>query len=148
MLQGETASRLRGATELHAPGTYVFRTRYGTPWRYPDFHSDRWTPARVDAEARGLSKHATPHILRHTAVVWSLARGTDRSRVRNAGPRVQVTYDIYGGLINLHDPQMAQAMAKEMLMVRQAIVPAPPPDEVEDRKIRSGPRGVSRRRVG
>jgi len=99
---------------LHAPGTYVFRTRYGTPWRYPDFHSDRWTPARVDAEARGLSKHATPHILRHTAVVWSLARGTDRRRVRNAGPRVQVTYDIYGGSINLHDPQMAQAMAKEV----------------------------------
>ena len=135
---------------MHAPGTYVFRTRYGTPWRYPDFHSDRWTPARVDAEARGLSKHATPHMLRHTAVVWSLARGVRIEVVSEmlGHASIQVTYDIYGGLINLHDPQMAQAMAKEMLMVRQAIVPAPPPDEVEDRKIRSGPRGVSRRRVG
>ena len=150
VLQGESAVRLRQATGSHAPGTYVFRTRRGTPWRYPDFHSDRWTPARVDAEARGLSKHATPHMLRHTAVVWSLARGVRIEVVSEmlGHASIQVTYDIYGGLINLHDPQMAQAMAQEMLMVRQAIVPAPPPDEVEARKIRPGSRGVSRRRVG
>ena len=89
-------------------------------------------------------------MLRHTAVVWSLARGVRIEVVSEmlGHASIQVTYDIYGGLINLHDPQMAQAMAQEMLMVRQAIVPAPPPDEVEARKIRPGSRGVSRRRVG
>jgi hypothetical protein len=35
---------------------------------------------------------------------------------------LQITYDIYGGLINLHDPAMAQAMTRAMI----ALTPVPP----------------------
>jgi len=43
---------------------------------------------------------------------------------------------------------MAEAMAKEMLTVSKAIVAGPTRDEVENRKIRPGSRGTSRRRTG
>jgi integrase len=97
-----------------------------------------------------LIKHATPHMLRHTTVVWSLAAGVRIEVVSEmlGHASIQITYDVYGGLINLHDPVMAEAMAKEMLMVSKAIVAAPTRDEVENRKIRPGSRGTSRRRTG
>jgi len=150
VVRGADAVRLRQATEHRSPRSYVFLTRSGTPWRYPDFHSDRWLPARADAEKRGLMKHATPHMLRHTTVVWSLAAGVRIEVVSEMldHASIQITYDVYGGLINLHDPVMAEAMAKEMLTVSKAIVAGPTRDEVENRKIRPGSRGTSRRRTG
>ena len=77
----------------------------------------------------GLTKHATPHMLRHTTVVWSLAAGVRIEVVSEqlGHASLQITYDVYGGLINLHDPVMAEAMAREMLTLAQAIVPAPEP---------------------
>ncbi|MCW2528001.1 MAG: site-specific integrase [Pseudonocardiales bacterium] len=150
VIRGSEAGRLREATENLTADVYVFRTRSGTPWRYPDFHSDRWAPARSDAMKRGLTKHVTPHMLRHTTVVWSLAAGVRIEVVSEqlGHASLQITYDVYGGLINLHDPIMAEAMAKEMVTVAGAIVPRPTEAEVENRRIRPGPRGSSRRRAG
>jgi hypothetical protein len=150
VVRGEDAVRLRQAVAGHQPETYVFRTAEGNPWRYPDFHSDRWVPARNEAVRRGLTKHATPHMLRHTTVVWSLAAGVRIEVVSEqlGHASLQITYDVYGGLINLHDPVMAEAMAREMLTIAQAIVPRPDPGEIDRRTIRPVGKDGTRRRSG
>ena len=63
MVRGEDARRLHDTVADLEPEEYVFRTREGNPWRYPDFHSDRWVPARNEAVRRGLTKHATANTL-------------------------------------------------------------------------------------
>lgn len=146
---GPDAVRLHEAAAELRTDEYVFTTSQGNPWRYPDFHSDRWVPARAEAERRGLTKHVTPHMLRHTTVVWSLAAGVRIEVVSEqlGHASLQITYDVYGGLINLHDPVMAEAMAREMLTLNQAIVPAPPREDVERRPIRPlAPDGTRSRR--
>jgi integrase len=121
VVRGEDPARLQEAVADHTSDTHVFRTAMGNPWRYPDFHSDRWVPARNEARRRGLTKHATPHMLRHTTVVWSLAAGVRIEVVSEqlGDASLQITYDVYGGLINLHDPVMAEAMSREMLTVAE-----------------------------
>jgi integrase len=148
VVRGQDAIRLRESLAHHSAETYVFRTAEGNPWRYPDFHSDRWVPARDEATRRGLTKHATPHMLRHTTVVWSLAAGVRIEVVSEqlGHASLQITYDVYGGLINLHDPVMAEAMSREMLTIAQAIVPRPRRDDIDTRPIRPTARDGSRRR--
>ncbi|QIK66413.1 tyrosine-type recombinase/integrase [Nocardioides sp. HDW12B] len=148
VVRGQDAARLRRAVSSHDPDTYVFRTAQGNPWRYPDFHSDRWVPARNEAVRRGMTKHATPHMLRHTTVVWSLAAGVRIEVVSEqlGHASLQITYDVYGGLINLHDPVMAEAMSREMLTIASAVVPRPTPHDVDNRPIRpAAPDGTRRR---
>ncbi|WP_251153844.1 tyrosine-type recombinase/integrase [Cellulosimicrobium sp. Marseille-Q4280] len=149
VVTGDQASRLLSIVEGRGASEYVFVTARGNPWRYTEFHSDRWLPARREAERRGLTKKATPHMLRHTAVVWTLAAGVRIEVVSEmlGHASIQITYDIYGGLIDLHDPVMAQAMATAMTSVRQAIVPAPTRAEVDARPVRPGPRGARRLRT-
>ena len=53
VVRGEDAVRLRDAVAHPPSDAYVFRTSEGNPWRYPDFHSDRWVPARNEAVRRG-----------------------------------------------------------------------------------------------
>jgi integrase len=55
-------------------------------------------------------------MLRHTAVVWSLAAGVPIQVVSEmiGHTSLQMTYDVYGGLINLSDPAMGRAMADAM----------------------------------
>jgi integrase len=150
VVRGEDARRLHDVVAALGPNDYVFRTAEGNPWRYPDFHSDRWVPARNEAARRGLTKHATPHMLRHTTVVWSLAAGVRIEVVSEqlGHASLQITYDVYGGLINLHDPVMAEAMSREMLTIAEAIVPRPSRADVESRKIRPVAKDGSRRRSG
>lgn len=87
-------------------------------------------------------------MLRHTTVVWSLAAGVRIEVVSEqlGHASLQITYDVYGGLINLHDPLMAEAMSREMLTIAEAIVPRPSRDDVERRKIRPVSSDGSRRR--
>jgi len=138
VVRGQDAVHLRRAVASHDPSTYVFRTADGNPWPYPDFHSDRWVPARNEAARRGLAKHVTPHMLRHTTVVWSLAAGVRIEVVSEqlGHASLQITYDVHGGLINLHDPVMAEAMSQEMLTIAEAIVPRPHCEDIDGRKIR------------
>jgi integrase len=53
-------------------------------------------------------------MLRHTAVVWALEAGVKLQVVSHAlgHASIQTTYDIYGGLMDLHDPEMARALAQ------------------------------------
>jgi integrase len=120
VVTGDVAARLEAHISGLAPGEYVFRTPTGFPWRYPDFHAKRWTPTKRKAHERGLTKRITPHMLRHTTVVWSLARGVRIEVISEmiGHTSLQMTYDIYGGLINLRDPVMGQAMAAAMLASR------------------------------
>jgi integrase len=117
VVTGDVAQRLRVAVGGRATSEYVFLTREGCPWRYQHFHQRRWTPARKKAERAGLTKKITPHMLRHTTVVWSLADGVPIEKVSEmiGHASLQITYDIYGGLINLQDPAMASAMARAMV---------------------------------
>jgi len=149
VITDDLVERLREAVAELSPQEYLFVTRTGTPWRYPDFHSDRWKPARDEAMRRGLMKHVTPHMLRHTTVVWSLAAGVDIQVISNnlGHADVTITYRVYAGVLNLQDPVMAREMAKQMLIADEAIVPGPSRAEVEARKIRPGARGPGRRRV-
>ena len=111
------AQRLQIAVRGRAPSEYIFLTRGGCPWRYQHFYDRRWKPAKRAAEKAGLTKKVTPHMLRHTTVVWSLANGVPIEKVseRIGHASLQITYDIYGGLITLQDPAMARAMARAML---------------------------------
>ena len=145
VVKGQTAYGLIEAIEGRNPSEYLFVTVEGNPWRYPDFHSERWKPAVAEAKRRGLAKHATIHMLRHTAVVWALADGVPIHVVSEmlGHASIQITYDVYGGLVNVHDAQMAQAMARAMIMVEQAITPAPSQAEVDARKVRTRPRRAS-----
>ncbi len=148
-LHGDAADRLWEEVQGLGDRGYVFVTREGNPWRYPDFHSDRWAPARRDAERLGLTKHATPHMLRHTTCVWALADGIKIEVVSemlgHAG--IQITMDVYGGFIDLTDPAMAQAMAGQMLMAERALTPVADAEMLAARRVRPGRRGESRRRA-
>jgi integrase len=61
-------------------------------------------------------KRFTPHMLRHTCVVWALAQGARIEKVSEmlGHSSIQITYDIYGGLLDLRDPTVARAMAAAM----------------------------------
>ena len=89
-------------------------------------------------------------MLRHTTVVWSLAEGVPIEKVSEmiGHASLQITYDVYGGLINSHDPVMAEAMSREMPTLSEAVVPRPAQHEVESRKIRPVAKDGSRRRTG
>jgi integrase len=129
---GDVATQLQQAVAGRGPDDYVFLTRDAGPWRYGHFHERRWLPARKAAEAAGLTKKVTPHMLRHTTVVWSLAEGVPIEKVSEmiGHASLQITYDIYGGLINLHDPAMAQAMARAMITLTSAGVTTTAPSSV------------------
>jgi integrase len=150
VIDSVTADELRAVVEDREATGYVFVTRDGNPWRYPEFHSDRWAPARKEAVQHGLEKHATPHMLRHTTVVWSLAEGIRIEVISEmlGHASIQITMDVYGGFVDLTDPAMANAMAKSMLMSSNAIGSVPSSADVEARKIRPGARGVARQRTG
>jgi integrase len=150
VVTGDLAERLIARAEGINRDGYLFVTSRANPWRYPEFHSDRWRPAVTDAVTRGLPRRMTPHMLRHTTVVWALAEGVPLQVVSHmiGHASIQITYDTYGGLINLHDPEMPRAMSAAMLVSRQAIVPAPTPDEVVARPIRPGSREGRRTRSG
>jgi integrase len=149
-IHGATARRLMSRRQSLGTDDWLFVTRRGNPWRYADFYTDRWRPAVTDARHRGLERHTTPHMLRHTAVVWSLAEGVPIQVVSHmiGHASIQITFDVYGGLINLHDPEMAKAMSRAMLTSAASTVNAPTADEVALRRIRPGGRGTPRRRVG
>lgn len=108
-VQGDVALELIAAVQGRHPDEYVFRTTRGNPWRYDDFHSDRWAPAMKLAKERGLTKHMTPHMLRHTAVVWAVAAGVPLAKVSTmlGHASIGITYDRYGGLLNVQDDEMA-----------------------------------------
>lgn len=55
-------------------------------------------------------------MLRHTCVVWSLAEGVRIEQVSEmlGHASIQITYDVYGGLLDLEDPAVAHAMAVAM----------------------------------
>lgn len=87
-------------------------------------------------------------MLRYTCVVWALAEGVPIQVVSEmiGHTSLQMTYDVYGGLINLHDPVMAQAMARALLISSSAIHPPIPPTDAT-RSVRPGRRTERRRRA-
>lgn len=111
----DVAHRVRTCIEGRSPDEYLF-ARSKTPWRYEDFHYERWRPANQAARKAGIDKRLAPHMLRHTCVVWSLAEGVRIEQVSEmlGHASIQITYDVYGGLLDLEDPAVAHAMAVAM----------------------------------
>ena len=146
VVTGPLADRLRRLRTGRSSDDWLFTTARGNPWRHRDFYSDRWTPARRHAARYGLDRRFTPHMLRHTCVVWSLHRGVPIEVVSHmlGHSSIKTTYDEYGGLLHLTDDRMAQAMSAAMST--SAHVPTPTPDEVAARKVRPGTRRDVRRR--
>lgn len=148
-VEGELAHRIWAAAAGHGQDEYLFTTRSGTPWRYDDFHTDRWAPAIALAKEHNLTKHGLFHMLRHTGVVWSLADGMkiEVVSVMLGHASIQITMDRYGGLLNLKDAAMAHAMARQMAYAETAILPVNlRQEDVDARKIRPGRRGETRSR--
>ena len=116
VIKGELAQSLRGLVDGREESEYVFVSRTGKPWRYAEFFTHRWTPAREKAAEVGLTKKFTIHMLRHTSVVWSLAEGVRIDMISEmlGHASIGVTVDIYGGVLDLKDPAMASAMARAM----------------------------------
>lgn len=102
----------------------------------------RWVSARrLALQRRGLTRAVAPHLLRHTCVVWSLAEGVPiqvvSEMIGHTSP--QMTYDVHGGLVNLHDPVMAHALL--VAVKRSSRVSSRPPCELP------GPGGMASRDV-
>lgn len=115
VVSGDVARRLGEHVLGREPDEYVF-TRRKQPWRYDGFHEDRWKLACQEVAARFPGKRFTPHMLRHTCVVWALAQGARIEQVSEmlGHSSIQITYDIYGGLLDLRDPAVARVMAAAM----------------------------------
>lgn len=115
VVSGGVARRLSEHVAGRAADEYVF-TRGRQPWRYDGFHEDRWKPACAAVASKIPGKRLTPHMLRHTCVVWALAQGVRIEQVSEmvGHSSIQITYDIYGGLLDLRDPAVARAMAAAM----------------------------------
>jgi integrase len=143
-ITGQVARDVAASVNGRPHDEYVFHGRSGTPWRYPDFHENRWAGAASDAKARGLMKTPTIHMLRHTFVVWSLDAGVPIERISMllGHSSIQITHDIYGGLVNLHDPSAARAMARQMLSVPTNLENAPTAEEVATRPGRAARRAA------
>ena len=60
VITGQVAHDLKVAIAGRDPHEYVWLTRRGNPWRYPDFHTDRWTIARDAAQEMGLPPNVLP----------------------------------------------------------------------------------------
>lgn len=118
VVSGDVAERLKDHVAGRGADEYVFTGRR-QPWRYADFHEDRWKPACAAVAAKIPSKRLTPHMLRHTCVVWALDQGARIEQVSEmlGHSSIQITYDIYGGLLDLRDPAVARAMAAVMTAV-------------------------------
>jgi integrase len=111
---GKVAEELIEEVAGRDSAAFVFTTASGIPWRYNDFHYDRWLPAKYLA---GLDRiNPTPHMLRHTFVVWALEAGEDIYRVSLAvgHASVQVTQQIYSGHIDPTRNSVADVIAQQM----------------------------------
>jgi integrase len=115
VVSGGVARRLGEHIAGRGAGEFAF-TRRRQPWRYDGFHEDRWKPACKTVATTIPGKRFTPHMLRHTCVVWALAQGARIEQVSEmlGHSSIQITYDIYGGLLDLRDPTVARAMAAAM----------------------------------
>lgn len=149
---GELADTVWASVAGKRQNDYVFTSARGNPWRYPDFHTDRWTPAISLATRHGLDKHGTFHMLRHSFVVWLLADGESLPviSVRLGHASIQITMDRYGGLLDLHDAGTAKRMARQLATAQSAILPVTlGQEDVDARPIRPGRRTDRRlRRAG
>ncbi|WP_448058740.1 tyrosine-type recombinase/integrase [Cellulomonas hominis] len=126
VLTGDMAVRLTAHLAGRDANEYIFTTRGGAPWRYPEFFALRWKPARLAAEKLGLTKHALIHMLRHSFAVWSLSEGVPIQLVSEAlgHASIKITWDVYGGVLDLTDPAVARAMAASMMLASRAITPS------------------------
>lgn len=131
-IEGPLAKDLWAAVDGRPVQEYAFQTRGGYPWRYPAFHYDRW---KVAKDAAGITRiNPTPHMLRHTFVVWALNAGMPIQRVSEAvgHASIQITYDVYGGLLDKTDSGIAQAMREQLELIRYLRMTSHTINEEED----------------
>lgn len=145
---GDTARELIALMVGRSGTEYLFTTRHGNPWRYNDFHSDRWQPAVRLAERSGLAREATTfHMVRHTAAVWALAAGVAIHDVSMmlGHKDIQMTWNIYGGALHMFNPEIARKLENQTTLANRAILPVnmPTADEIAAMPVRTRPRRAS-----
>jgi integrase len=76
---------------------FVFTNPDGGFWRYGQFYEPRWVKIRKLAERNGLSKHLTPHGLRHSLLTLLASEGIDLDALRQIAGHKQIstTFDLY-----------------------------------------------------
>jgi integrase len=106
------------------PDDPVFLTPRGRMVHHANYRERVWLPA---VEAAGLAgRGLTPHGLRHTYVAWLIANGVPLTAIqRQLGHKsIQVTSDVYGGLM----PEVDERMVVASIEVWLAGVPDTVPD--------------------
>lgn len=94
----EAAAMIRRRMTGLAPGSLVLTTARGAQWHESNFRNRAWRPA---VKAANLSRHPTPHWLRHTAVVWLHNAGASlpdlQARIGHAS--ITTTIGVYGRML-------------------------------------------------
>lgn len=101
-----------------AAGDFVFTTRQGKHPQATHFRARQWARA---LRAAGITKHLTPHSLRHTGASWLLRDGTSPMVVqrRLGHESLSTTSKVYAHLLT--DDQVPAAALMDRAMARPAI---------------------------
>lgn len=115
---------LRVQIEGKGADEYVFVNRRGKPIRHNTFHGRVWTPALQRAMRekdddgdpipldKRLTKHPSPHDLRHSHASWLIAQGVPLTEIqyRLGHESIKTTSDLYGHLMPGHLERSAAAV--------------------------------------
>lgn len=76
----------------------VFTTANGGQWNYANFRNRAWNPA---VKAANLSRHPSPHWLRHTTVVWLAMNGATMPELQSriGHKSIATTINVYGRML-------------------------------------------------
>lgn len=88
---------LRRRMTTRRPMDLVFTAPMGGPWNHARFRARRYIPILEQAQQRGLTRHITPHALRHSLLTILADEGTDPKVMQHiAGHEsVATTYNTY-----------------------------------------------------
>lgn len=129
---------LRPLVENREAGEFVFTNTRGNPGRHNTFHEMVWTPAvkratatkdqagnEIPPEMR-LTKHPTPHDLRHSHASWLIAQGVNLTEIqyRLGHESITTTSDRYGHLLPGHLDRSAAAIEVAMAQALPELEPA------------------------
>lgn len=98
-LDPESSSMVRRRMDAVAGDALVFTTKTGRQWHSSNFNERIWQPA---VTAAGLTRHPTPHWLRHTNVAWLVMGGQvslPEIQRRIGHEHISTTIDVYGRMI-------------------------------------------------
>lgn len=135
-ITGQAAEMVRRRRAGLKPTDLLFTNRKGSRWDYAYFHNYVWSRPPKDlapnrgriverAQQLGLTKHVTPHMLRHTHAVMMILSGENLPAIqRRLGHEdIGTTVKVYGSMIS--DVSDSALEAVEAMLNGAARRPAP-----------------------